>query len=109
MVIHLNSVPPQSVRALLAAAGLWLAALAAMVPRSAQAGVGDSARAAPIAQELRFDAPGRAPLTAYLLRPAEFSPKGHEILIYFVGGGQEARFAKQALGYHVATEAVRRG
>lgn len=107
--MHRNEKPPLKGRTLLAAFGLWLAVMVAIVARPAQAGARDAVSPAPIAQELRLDLPGRAPLTAYLLRPAEFRPNGHEVLIYFVGGGQEPRFAKQALGYHVAGEAVRRG
>ncbi len=49
-------------------------------------------------------------LEVFVLSPKELNTDtGHKILLYFVGGGQEAQFAQSALGSEVAREALRRG
>ncbi|MEZ5893731.1 MAG: hypothetical protein R3C58_11405 [Parvularculaceae bacterium] len=61
------------------------------------------------ALKISFDYDGLAPLTAFMLAPADYRTRENKVLIYFIGGGQEEKYAEGALNYYVATEAVRRG
>lgn len=52
---------------------------------------------------------GLEELVIHIVRPANFDPDGHRVLLYFVGGGQEERDVEAIMNSLVAQEAVRRG
>ncbi|GJL95143.1 MAG: hypothetical protein DHS20C05_15480 [Hyphococcus sp.] len=60
--------------------------------------------------KMDFSFEGLDDLSVFVLSPKELNAAtGHKILVYFVGGGQEAEFAQSSLGSEVAREALRRG
>lgn len=62
-----------------------------------------------IIQRLELPFPDLGALTIFMARPRKLNARGHPVIIYFEGGGQEEKFAKNIMYSHFSREAVRRG
>jgi len=57
--------------------------------------------------ELPF--PDLDPLTIFIAHPRQLSANGHPAIIYFTGGDQREKYAKDSMYLHLSEEAVKRG
>ena len=62
-----------------------------------------------IIMRLELPFPDLPALTIFIARPRKLDADGHPVIIYFEGGGQEEKYAKNAMYSNLAREALRRG
>jgi len=81
---------------------LWLAG-------GIQAAAQDTEKKNEVVLRLELPFPDLDALTVFMARPRQLDARGHPVIIYFEGGGQEEKYAKNVMYSYFSREAVRRG